>query len=441
MAVEVTKDGFIKRITHKNNLQSTDVPVIPLVGIMIPGLINSHSHAFQILLRGKADNPENFHVWVQRYLYPLIEQLSTSDIHYASMVAYAQMLRNGITTVGEFHYIHNQTGIKEPASQQKDEISRCVIQAAQNVGIRIRFLYSGYDLGQSRAQKRFHRTVAEVVESLTNLRLYYLDDQLVHIGASPHSLHGASFQMIDAMIKWARENKEPAHIHLAEQKSDRKFSLDKYGESPVHYLAKKGLLDANLAIVHGIWVEHDELELLSNRQVKHVYCPLTNMYLGDGIAPILDYIKHKIPIAIGTDANIALNLFREICSVEWLQRVTSLEMGKILSQTQDGFAGKALFEMGTINGGKALKLPVGELEAGMYADFLILEEAELSFKQSDNTEHFLNQLISSASLIHLLRSVYVNGELVFDRFEGFKKFDFEKLLQKFNNIIVDFKDK
>lgn len=434
--LEVDDNGIISKIGHVRDLTNDQLEnSTKLEGYTLPGLVNAHSHAFQVLLRGPGDNPKNFHDWVDVALYPLVRSLTKEEIYTASKVAFAQMVRNGTTAVAEFHYIHNLLPHEQIDAYEPDPISQAVIQAALDVGIRMRFLYTGYDMGTKPGQERFHRTVGEVRESLTKLRKQYQSQPLVAIGAAPHSLHGASENMIQALKEWTQANNEVMHIHLLEQQSDREFALEKYNLAPVQFLEERELLFDDLNIVHGIWMEDTDLDTLSRYKISHIYNPVTNMYLGDGIAPIPKYYAKEIPTALGNDANYNLSIWQEMRTTEWLQRVQSLEMG-VLEAFKDVFrqnTTEILWDMATKNGAKALKMPIGEISEGKYADFIVITSTDLSLR--DN-HYLLSQLIFSSEISHLLQQVYVGGSLVYDSEEKFTKFHQDELIKAFSAIDV-----
>ena len=396
-------NGYFQKIQPLADCSIPRNQLTILDGLVLPGMVNGHSHAFQVLLRGYADHPKDFRDWVDNYLYPLVLKLDSHLLSDSTTRAYQQMIRNGITSVGEFHYIHNLDGIKEGAE--------IVIDSALKTGIRQRLLYTGYDLGNKKGQGRFHRTVEEVLNSLDYLRTKYSETSTIHIGAAPHSLHGASPEMIRQLVKWAQENDEIAHIHLAEQQSDVEEARTIFNKRPVEVLKDLGVLSEHLAIVHGIWLEEDEIALMAEMGTKHVYNPLTNMYLGDGIANLPAYVKCCVPTSLGTDANISLNLIHEARIAEWLQRIKTLQMG-ILKRNGQTSPQLLLWDMMTKNGGKALNLPIGEIKENYFADFILINDGEISLIEEND---LITQLTSSYSMEHGLLASWVGGNQVFCR--------------------------
>lgn len=336
---------------------------------LLPGCINSHTHSFQVLLRGNGDNARNFRDWVDGHLYPLVVRLDEQAIVAAALLAYAEMALAGTTTVGEFFYVHHG----RDGSGGGNAHATAVIEAARRLGIRIALLRTMYDLGSKPGQTRFRESVDDAASNTRSLHAAYADDPAVVVRPAPHSLHGASEAMVRAAADIADELGAPFHIHLAEQQGDLPFAIEKYGASPLRALDRIGALSERTVLVHGIWLDDGERELLAERGGALVYNPLTNMALGDGVAKIPDLVSRGVPVALGTDANNRLNLFDEMRAVEYLQRVTSLEMGIVAGAASDS-RGSALplFEMGTANGARVLGIESGRIAPGLWADLVAI---------------------------------------------------------------------
>lgn len=373
--------------------------------LVVPGCVNAHSHAFQVLLRPSTGQPRHFHDWVERFLYPLVLDLDEQSIYASALLAFSEMLRGGITTVGEFFYVQNF----EDGTSSRQRYARAVIEAARETGIRICLIRTLYDQATKPGQRRFQESPEQAIKETRDLATHYQKTPGVSVLPAPHSLHGASRALIEAAAELAREMNTPWHIHLAEQASDLTLSDAQYGLRPLACLADWGVLSDRTRIVHGIWLDDQDIQLMAKARAMLVYNPLTNMALGDGTARIPELLNQGIHIALGTDANLQSDLFVEARMTEYLQRIRHLAMGN-LSQIRQ------LWKMLNKHGGEALGLPVGQLEIGHHADFLIIDPEHPSMLPAlwNNPAEIalLNQIIFSMIPQEAIQAVYVNAQAV-----------------------------
>ncbi len=381
---------------------------------LLPGTVNAHSHCWQVLLRGVADHPRDFRAWVERHLYPTVQRLDLGAVRAAARLCFLEMLRAGVTSVGEFHYVHNGPGGADAGL----EYDRAVIDAAREVGLRVAFLRTFYDKGTRAGQKRFLETPDQAVARTRALAEAYADDPAVTTLTAPHSLHGASAEMIRAGAALAEELGTGFHIHLAEQRGDLPYSRELYGVSPLRALERLGVLSARTTLVHGIWLDEGERARLAEVGGGLVSNPSTNMILGDGIAPLEDYLAKGVPVALGTDANYNASIFEEMRLAESLQRVSQRRMGILSSAgSADGEPEVArVFALGTAAGARNLHLPAGTLAPGEHADFLVIDLSDPSLFPASRVggPALLAQLCSAQVVQRALRAVYVGGEAVLE---------------------------
>ena len=374
---------------------------------VVPGCVNAHSHAFQVLLRPTTGQPQHFKDWVDRFLYPCVLALDEERLFASAVLVFHEMLRAGITTVGEFHYVNNL-----PDGQSSDQLyARTLIRAAETVGLRICLIRTLYDQAHKPGQIRFQESLDQAISQTEALAQAYADHPLVSVLPAPHSLHGASRDLICAGAKLAKRLGTPWHIHLAEQPSDAEFALERYGLRPLACLEEWGLLDADACIVHGIWFDDADLERMQRYGCRQVYNPLTNMALGDGIARLPELLQRGVPVALGTDANTDSSLFLEARMAEYLQRSQKLSMGHVSADQ--------LFTMTNRYGAHALGLSTGHLAVGQAADFLGLDLSSPSMlsalcldseASSGLRQNLLNQLLFSAVPQEVIQGVYVAGK-------------------------------
>lgn len=390
-------------------------------GALVPGAVNSHSHAFQILLRGVADSARDFRDWVDNHMYRLALSLDGEDLEAASRLAFAEMLKNGVTTVGEFFYLHNAPE-SEGCIPRGNENSRRVIRAARQAGIRIQLLRCLYDRSEKPGQKRFHEPAEAAVRHTRELVTETRDDPAVTVTIAPHSLHGATAGGIRAADELSRELGLALQIHIAEEEQDLEYSQDKYGTTPGRALQELGVLSERLCIVHGVWLDREEIDVLGEAGAGCAYNPISNMALGDGVADIPAMIRAGVTVALGCDgpgANHQVNVWQEMRFAEWLQRVTLHRMNVIPPLRPPGAGprgsrGNYCFDMGTRNGGRILGIPVGSLEPGSWADFVVLDLDELSLipHHRRHPDALLHNIVNSMAARAAVRHVVVAGEQV-----------------------------
>lgn len=388
---------------------------------IVPGTVSAHSHAFQVLLRGAGDHPRSFKDWVDSRLYPLVGSLDDASLQAASELCFQQMARAGITSVGEFHYVHCGRGPQH--AFRGLEQAQIVVDAARRVGLRITLLYTLYDVCSRPGQKRMAHEAAAGVAAAKALAERYADDPAVIVAPSPHSLHGATRGAIEAGAALARELDTPWHIHLAEQEDDVPFAREKHGARPLEVLEAWGILDARTVLVHGIWLSPEERALLAERGGSLVSNPTTNMALGDGIAALSDLVKRGVTVALGTDMNAAPNVFAELRCAEYLQRVEALKMGCIPRARAETPDPGLLFQLATRNGARVLGQETGSLAGGEWADYLEVDLSDpslipASLLPPDDPEAgpALLNLLSSALVPETgLAAVYVAGEEIAQR--------------------------
>jgi 5-methylthioadenosine/S-adenosylhomocysteine deaminase len=323
--------------------------------VLLPGGVNAHTHSFQSLLRGLGDDLD-FMSWRDRVLYPFSRRLTTRGIETGAAFAFAEMLRHGITTVVDFFYLQGGGNANAEA----------VIRAAKRVGIRLVLARAFYDWDGAPAEYR--ETPAEATARCRALMAAFAGDPTVTVQPAPHSLHGASPEMVRAGAEVAEAAGVPFHIHVAEYRAEREAIAGRHGLTPVRFLDKLGVLGPRLIGVHCVWLDEGELRLLAERGARVAYCPSSNMILGDGVTRLREMRALGIPVALGTDGgctNNRLSIFEEMRMAALLQKVTHLD--------GTAFTAEEAFRLGTVGGGEVLGLPVGEIAPGRLADLVALD--------------------------------------------------------------------
>lgn len=337
---------------------------------LLPGCVSAHSHCFQVMLRGRSPEPRDFTDWVDRLLYPLVQDLDEERLRAAALLTFSEMARAGITTVGEFHYVHNGPDGKPPDGDP-NRYAEVVIDAAREVGLRIALLRTCYDTRSRAGQERFAESPEAAHRAVMDLAARMRDRDGVTVMPAPHSLHGASAEMIAAAVAAADELNTRFHIHLAEQPGDAAFSQERYGATPLRALEKLGALTARTVLIHGLYLDDEERRALAGAGGALVVNPTTNAHLGDGTTDLAAVLQAGIDLALGTDADQAPSIFEEMRAIEYAARGRECRMGVAEGASNEGTG--ALLRAASAGGGNALGLPVGWLAKGEYADFIALD--------------------------------------------------------------------
>jgi 5-methylthioadenosine/S-adenosylhomocysteine deaminase len=219
-------------------------------------------------------------------------------------------------------------------------------------------------------------------------------------------LHAVSPQTIAMALEVARTLDSPCHLHVAEASYEIDQIRLRYGDTPVRVLHREGLLDERLIVVHSVWVDDEELDLIAEAGVGVVHCPGANAFLGDGIARVPEMLGRGIAVALGPDGGCANNrqsVFDEMRTAGLMAKARLMDGGAMPAP--------AAFELGTRAGGRLLRLPVGSLDHGSYADLVALDLDDLSLYPLTTIDH---QIVNSMQSTAIAR-VMVGGEVVVER--------------------------
>jgi 5-methylthioadenosine/S-adenosylhomocysteine deaminase len=363
-----------------------------LAGMLLaPGTVNAHSHSFQSLLRGLGDD-QPFPTW-RGYLYRFMPRLDAEGVHTGGLFAFGEMLRRGVTTVCDFFYLHHGA----------NERALALARAARDVGIRLVLARSMMDW--ETAPAAFRETAEQAVANARALAARLQGDRLVSVVPAPHSPHAASAEMVRAGARLAAEWGTPWHVHVAEARYEGEATRASHGLGPLGWIGHVlgGALDERIRIVHGVWLEDDEIAALGAAGGGLIHCPGSNLFLGDGVAPIPSYLRAGVVVSLGCDsgsANNRLSLFGEMRLAATLQ--------KGLAGGAEVLSAEQVLAMGTQAGAHAAGQPVGALAEGRYADLVGLDLGDLSLQP----RHNLLRNVVYAMEPTAVRCVYVHGEAV-----------------------------
>jgi formimidoylglutamate deiminase len=359
---------------------------------LIPGFVNAHSHAFQRLIRGRTQTRpaggEEADFWSWREaMYAAALTLTPDEVYRVSRFCFLEMMRTGITAVGEFHYLHHQTdGTPYP---DPNELALRVIAAAEDVGMRIVLLDVCYATGGigtplEDRQRRFRAPSLDAfVDRVDRLRDRVREargggepgEGLAAVGVAPHSIRAVPREWLRPLHEWASTHDTPLHMHVSERPAEVEACRRAYGLRPVELLAGEGLLDDRFTAVHATHLTDDEVRTLGASGATVCACPTTERGLGDGFLRGLELMDAGATIALGTDSHTNLDFLEEMRLVEYHERLRRLRRVVLAAGDDDGVHRVApeLIDMATRSGARSLRIDAGAIEPGRLADLVAVD--------------------------------------------------------------------
>ena len=386
---------------------------------LLPGFVNAHSHAFQRLIRGRTQwrpvggaGREDFWSW-REAMYAAALGLSAEDVYHVSRFCFLEMLRTGITAVGEFHYLHHrQDGEPYP---DPNELAARVIAAAESVGLRIVLLNVCYATGGigidlSDRQRRFRaQTAEEFLDRTDALRVSVRSSSLATVGVAPHSLRAVPRVWLPRLGAWAAEHDLPLHMHVAEQPAEIEATTRAFGLRPVELLAEDSLLDERFTAVHATHLTDEEVAVLGGSGATVCACPTTERDLGDGFLRGSELLATGGRLALGTDSHTNLDFLEEMRLLEYherLQRLQRVVLGETVGDRLE--VAPALVRAGTRAGADSLRLDAGDIRAGSLADLVAVDLDHLSL--AGWTEQTLGAMLTLSGTPEVVSDVWVHGQ-------------------------------
>ena len=351
--------------------------------VVMPGLVNAHTHASMSLLRGISDNKE-LEDWLQEDIFPAEEAMDQEDLRTGAELACVEMLETGTTTFNDMY-----EGIDQIAAAVEETGIRAVLS---------RGLFDWDDKGETRIEE-----AKKAVEK-------YADHELVTPGIAPHAVYSCSEELLKEMKTYAEEKDVPYHIHVSETEKENRDLEAEEGLSPTQYLDENGLLDSSVVAAHAAWLSEEDKKLFEEKEANVAHNPAANLKLGSGIAEIPELLEKGVNVALGTDgpaSNNNFNLFEEMKTSALVHKLGSPE--KINEQQ--------VLDMATINGARALGLEdeIGSVEEGKKADLLVIDLDQPELKPFHGKKGLISNLVFS--YIGHPNKVFVNGEEVVDQGE------------------------
>jgi len=311
--------------------------------VLIPGLVNTHTHLSMTLLRGMADDLP-LQTWLEDYIWPAEAHLEGDHCYAGALLAALEMIRTGTTCCNDMYFF-------------MDEVARALDEA----GLRGVVSHGMIDTGDEEKRKKEIRETQRIIDKCHNTA-----EGRITVALGPHAPYTCS----EELLRWSREkaNQEDLqiHIHVSETEGEVQNVLESTQKRPFEYLDSLGLLGPDILAAHAVWLSEGEIKLIKERGVKLSHNPVSNMKLASGISPVTRLVEKGVCVSLGTDgaaSNNNLDLFQEMKTATLLQKVnlmdpTVLPAGKVMEMaTSDGAAALGLEdEIGTIEVGKKADL-------------------------------------------------------------------------------------
>jgi len=383
---------------------------------MLPGMINVHSHSFQRVIRGRTEHRtatqhDTFWTW-RESMYHAANLLSPDAIYHAARMAFLEMLLAGITTVGEFHYLHHAPG--GIPYEDRNLLAFQILRAADEVGIRMALLRTayvraGWQKSSDPRQARFiTANVDDFLADTDHLRAAIPDicrPGRAWVGVAQHSVRAVPLDYLHKVATYARDYDLPLHMHVSEQPAEVEACLGEYALRPFELLHKQGVLDSRFTGVHAIHITSDEIGYLAKAGATVCACPTTERNLGDGIVPADALYAAGVGICFGSDSNVQIDSLEDARSLEYHLR---LKLLKRVVLARDSLASR-LFASATDTGAVSLGAPGGCLEVDRQADFFTVDLDDPSIAGAE-PESLLNHIVFSLERT-AIRDVCIGGEL------------------------------
>jgi formiminoglutamate deiminase len=371
-------DGAITAVTAD---AAPDPAAQRLAGLTMPGLANTHSHVFHRAIRGHSQSGvADFWRW-RDLMYRVASRLDPDRLYRLALATYAEMALSGVTSVGEFFYLHH----RPDGSRYDDpnEMGRTVIRAANDAGIRITlldtcYLQAGLDGGPlTGAQLRFGdgsaRAWMERVDALADPEVFRpgrpeamsrpgRPEAMWQVGAAIHSVRAVPRDAMAPIAEYARHRGMPLHVHVSEQPAENQACLAAHGLTPVGLLAAEGVLGARTTAVHATHLTDDDITKLGTTGTAISMCCTTERDLGDGVGPAARLAAAGSPLCVGSDAHMMIDLWEEGRAIELDERLVSGTRGHLTA----GAIAAAI----SVDGSAAIGWPTAGLAAGAPADLV-----------------------------------------------------------------------
>jgi len=380
-SVLVENDKIID-INEKTGQKDADIIINGEKKVLMPGIVNTHTHLSMSLLRGLADDLP-LDTWLNDHIWPVEANLTGEYCYAGALLACIEMIKSGTTTFNDMYFF-------------MDDVAKAVDEA----GLRGMICHGMLDLGDEEKRKAEFKETKRIIE-----KCHDTADGRIKVAFGPHAPYTCSEELLKGVKEKAGKLGLKIHIHVSETEFEVQQVTEAHGARPFEYLNEIGFLGEDVIAAHAVWLSDKEIEIIKENQVSLSHNPTSNMKLASGISPVSKLIDAGVNMSLGTDgaaSNNNLDMIEEMKIAALLQKVNNMDSTVLPS--------KKVFEMATIGGARALGLQdeIGTIEVGKKADLVLLD---MNTPHLTPFRHPMSHLVYAANGSDI-DTVICNGEIL-----------------------------
>ena len=359
-------------------------------GILLPGLVNAHTHVPMTAMRGYGDG-HDLQDWLHNFIFPVEAKWDDRAIRACAALGLAELIASGVTCIADM-YMHTDALLRE----------------VESAGISANVSCGGVQFEEPFDPDKNHDCIVQ--RELTE-KWHGRDDGRIRVDASIHGEYTSHAGLWDWMARYAADHGLGMHVHLSETQTEHEQCKARHGgKSPAAVLAEHGVFDVRAIAAHCVWTTPEDWALLAEKGVSAVHNPVSNLKLGSGVAPVVDLRKAGVNVALGTDgvsSNNCTDFFGDLKLAAILQN--GVRHDPLALTAWDAL------EMATVNGGKALGRRTGRIERGYEADLILLDSEALNLTPCHDAANNLAYAAHGSNVVMNMargKVIYKNGEFL-----------------------------
>ncbi len=378
--MDILIEGNKIKAIDMNIIEECDKVIDATNKIVMPGLINTHSHIPMSIFRETIDGYKT-QDWLEKEIWPREDKLTNKDIYWATLLSCVEMIETGCTTINDMYFFTDD-----------------IIKAALESGVRLQTSRTLIGHGDNDGGR---------LEELNNLMEKYKDQETISFNAGIHGLYTSDRAYVKKCVEYASQMQIPIHMHFCENEQEREDIIRDYGVQNPADIVKDDFKGIHNILAHAVKLSEEDLKILKETNSYIAHCPISNLKLGCGIAPISEMVNNGICVSLGTDGQGSgsnLDMFETMKFTALLQ--------KGIKEKPELMPAYEVIKMATINGAKALQLDdkIGSIEEGKLADLIILNLDDVLTQPINNVFSEIVYNVKGSNV----ETTIVNGQILME---------------------------